>query len=313
MTKGIRPCAALEEIEIIDPARRHALALMLCASSWARAASAGDTGLRVRFCISESLVGDVNVNDARAALRVWIARVSRDLNLGVETNPNIFETRHEILDRVRKGTVDCVAINVLEYRSMAELLDSSHIVAQDSSAPPQYVILVKQGAAAQSLADLRGRRLIMLNTPQTCVAPAWLSWLLRQIKLDEVDRFFGAVTRESKASRVILPVFFGQADACLTTSQSLKTMSELNPQVGKQLRPLATSSEIVATFYAFRKAYRGPMRDKLVTVLSGLRASPSGQQLMTLFQFDGLVLRSTDCLKGALSVLESEERARLRR
>src|SRR5580658_4117391 len=73
--------------------RRQALALMLGAGvlNWLpRALAAADAPLRLAF--SESLVTDVNINDARAAMLIWIKRLMVELNLVVEYSPKVFET-----------------------------------------------------------------------------------------------------------------------------------------------------------------------------------------------------------------------------
>ena len=49
--------------------RRHALALMLGTSRWlAGVASTVDGGGPIRFAIAEAMTGDVNLNDAQAAM-----------------------------------------------------------------------------------------------------------------------------------------------------------------------------------------------------------------------------------------------------
>ena len=42
----------------------------------------------------------------------------------------MFDTTEEIFRRARTGQLDCVALNVVEYRQIADLLDSSQIMAE---------------------------------------------------------------------------------------------------------------------------------------------------------------------------------------
>src|ERR1019366_1049817 len=186
--------------------RRHALALMLGACPWLRGAGdAADGGAPVRLAISESLVSDLNVV--------------------IEFNPKVFDTTEEILRRARGGQLDCVALNVVEYRQIAGVLDPSQIIAEGgASGPEQYVLLAKRNSGIQRLVDLRGRRLCMLKGAEMCVATDWLSAILDDGHFGPSEQFSGSVTTESKASRVVLPVFFGQTDACLTSKRSFDTM-----------------------------------------------------------------------------------------
>ena len=160
--------------------RRDAVALMLgawgCLSSPVAAAS-GDAP--VRLAISESLVSDVNLNDARAAMAIWIKRMMTDLDVVVTLSPKVFDTTEEILRRARNRELDCVALNVVEYRQIADVLDPAGIVAEGgASGEEQYILLAKRNNGIRGLADLRGRRLSELKAPKMCVARAWLSTVL---------------------------------------------------------------------------------------------------------------------------------------
>jgi phosphonate transport system substrate-binding protein len=299
----------------VASSRRHALALMLGAWRWLpRALAAADAGAPVRLAISESLVADVNLNDARAAMAIWLKRMMVDLNLVIEFNPKVFDTTEEIFRRARSGQLDAVALNVVEYRQIADVLDPSEIIAESGAAGmEQYLLLAKRNSGIQHLGDLRGRRLYALKAPKMCVADAWLTTILDEGHLSPSEQFFGSVTTDTKASRVVLPVFFGQADACLTSKQGFDTMCELNPQVGKDLTAIASSPMMVLCFYVFHKNYHSPNRVRFLKVLSELHTSAAGRQLATLFQFDQLTVRDGSCLASALSILDAAERARNRR
>lgn len=236
--------------------RRRALALMLGAGRWLPGAlAATDAGAPVRLAISESVVGDVNLNDARAAMQIWIKRMTQDLNLVLDVK--LFVTTQQIVEGTRKGQLDAVAVNIIEYRQIAEMLDSSRIVnAAGSAGLEQYVILVKQNSGIRQLSDLKGRRLCTLKTPKMCVAPAWLFTVLEDGHYGPAEQFFSSVATDTKFSRVVLPVFFGQADACLTSKRGFDTMCELNPQVARDLKVLIGSPAMVVDFYIFRNNYQ---------------------------------------------------------
>ena len=310
-----RKPAPVGETRSATSSRRHALALMVGAWRWLPGAlAAADPGAPVRVAISETLVADVNTNDARAAMAIWIKRVMVDLNVVIEFNPKVFDTTEEVLRRARSGQVDSVALNVVEYRQIADVLDPSQIIAGAGEAGPEHYLLVaKRNSGIQHLGDLRGRRLCALKAPRMCVAPAWLSTILDEEHFGPSEQFFGSMITDTKASRVVLPVFFGQADACLTTKRGFDTMCELNPQVAKDLTAIASSPAMVLCFYAFHKNYHGVNRERFVKALTGLRASVAGRQLATLFQFDEMAVADASCLAGALAILDAAERARGRR
>lgn len=293
--------------------RRHALALMLGAGGWLAAAlEAADGGASVRLAISETVVGDVNLNDARAAMLVWTKRLTEDLNVVID--PKLFNSTQEIVDRTRKGQLDAMAVNVIEYRQIADLLDSSQIIgAAGAAGLEQYLILVKQNSGIRQLGDLKGRRLCTLKTPKMCVAPAWLFTILEEGHHGPAEQFFASMVSDAKFSRVVLPVFFGQVDACLTSKRGFDTMCELNPQVAKELKVIASSPLMVVSFYVFRKNYQGVNREKLIKAILNLSSTVAGRQLATLFQFEDLGIRDASCLTSVLGMLDAADRLRGRR
>lgn len=292
--------------------RRQALALPLALiPPAARIIWADQSGVPVRLAISQNVVGAVNLNDARAAMQVWVKRLTADLNVIVD--PKLFSTTEEIVDRARKGQLDAVALDTLEFLQIANVMDTSQIVnSAGDRGFERYLILTRQSSQIGQLAELKGRRLCQLKTSKTCLAAAWLSTVLEEHHLPQAEQFFGPVTTEGKFSRVVLPVFFGQVDACLTTQRGFETMRELNPQVGRELRVIAESPPLIVSFYIFRKNYRSAEKDRVIRAISGLRNSPDGQELATLFQFDALAVRDGSALTVTLGMLDAADRIRAR-
>lgn len=294
--------------------RRQALALLAGAAALPSAWCAADSVPPLRLAVSESLVMDVNTNDASAAMSIWVKRIAQEMNIAVDYNPKAFDTSQEILNRARKGLLDAVALNVLEYRQVAEALDSTQIVAESGSpGPDQYLLLVKNNSGIQKPSDLRGLRLMMLRNPRMCVASAWLSMILEGSYSGPGDKFFAAAGSDTKVGRVVLPVFFGQADACVATKRGFESMCELNPQVARELKTIAASPGMVVNGYVFRRNYQSVYRERFVKALSGLRSTVAGRQIAMLFQFDELTLRDASCFAPALGVLDAADRIHSRR
>ncbi|MFN7938170.1 MAG: PhnD/SsuA/transferrin family substrate-binding protein [Bryobacteraceae bacterium] len=263
---------------------------------------------QLRFSLSDSMIGDVNVTDARSAMVVWLKRIEQDLKVTLRYDPNIFESPARMLSRLRQGQLDAVAVNILEFRRMMDWLDLDRVTVPMQKSKLQYVLLVRPESGIAKLSDLRSRRIMCLEAPPACIAQHWLSNLLRAEALGEAELFFSSIVRKAKPSQVILPVFFGQTDACLTTNSSFLTMAELNPQVSKKLSPLAISPELVTTLYAFRKGWNDRSREIVMRSLEDLRVSPGGRQILNMFQCERLAVQPGACLKSALEIVAQWER-----
>ena len=140
--------------------------------AWCRlpgALAATDAGTPVRLAISESVMGDVNLNDARAAMNIWLKQIAQDLNIAFDLK--LIDTS-AILEGVRSGQLDALGLSVIEYRPIADLLDSSRIVTSaGAEGLEQYLVVVKQNSGIRQLGDLKGRRMCVLKTPKMCLEP----------------------------------------------------------------------------------------------------------------------------------------------
>jgi phosphonate transport system substrate-binding protein len=290
--------------------RRRALAALLGPLVWLPdRLRAADPPLRL--AISESLAGDVNRNDARVAMQVWVRKLTESMDISIDLKAMV--PTEEIIEGARSGSFEGIGLNILEYRRIADIMDASQIIGGEGERGMQrYCILTKQSSGFHQLGDLKGRRLSVLKDPLMCVAPYWLGNVLEEGHYGPAERFFGSMATETKLSRVILPVFFGQTDACLTTMLGFESMTELNPQVGRDLRPIAISAPMVVAFYIFRRNCRRLGRDQVMRALSTFDTTAVGQQIGTLFHFNHTALRDGSSLASALAVLEAADRNHIR-
>jgi ABC-type phosphate/phosphonate transport system substrate-binding protein len=294
----------------VDRARRRLVKAMLALPAAMSAGGAESSQAPLRVAISETLLGDVNLSDARAAMVVWVKRIEQDLKMNLEMDASVFESSDGLEAKLRAGRLDTVAMNILEYRRMREWLDQKEVTIGMHRGKLQYLILVRADSGIEKLSQLKGSRFILMSNPATCIAPGWLTTLIGAADPQgSPGKFFGTLSRESNATRVMLPVFFGKADGCLTTAHSYATMCELNPQVEKRMRRLETSPELVTALYAFRKDWDRELRRQLNQTLVNFQANPSTRQLLAMFQSEGLMVRDPSCLNSALQIIAQAERS----
>jgi phosphonate transport system substrate-binding protein len=215
----------------------------------------------------------------------------------------------QLLVAIRGGTVDMFSVTVQEYRQVTPYVDTSRIITDDYGGE-ELLLVVREGSGIMNLAGLRGRSLILQESPSTSLAEPWLTVSLWQDGLESPQQLFGHMTRNTKLSQVVLPVFFGQADACVVTRRGLDTMVELNPQLSRKLKVLLASPKMESAFFAWRKGYPANLKKPVLDRLLDLKSSAAARQVLTLFQSPGFTARDTDCLRPANTLLDAYERHR---
>jgi phosphonate transport system substrate-binding protein len=286
--------------------------LLAGCAAWAGCAAAATgvehtvDGAGLRIGVSASITGEMNVNDARVALRAWAEEVARQSGLRFEPELCTYE---ELIQKIRNHQVDAFSLNVLEFARVA-VYAGRELVVDQSQLPDgeDYVLLVHQSSGIQSLADLHGRSLLLYRNTRTCLDRIWLDTLLAAAHLGSADSFLGRLESSPKVSRVVLPVFFRQADACLVPRQAFSTMCELNPQLARQLHTLAISPKLLTTFMAFHKDCPPETRRKFLAAVSDLQRTAAGRQALTLFGGTHLVQADIAALHTSLELLHAYER-----
>ena len=311
------PLAARAFKPALKPRLRTWLALALVAFSSARwSAQAGNPPPenleKFRIAFSAGILGEVNRNDATAAILVWGQIVTGQRKLRTEAIPMVFDGSDELFSALQDGTIDAATVLTEEYfaHPLTAAPDGLFLGSKGGKITEQYVLLVRQGGTIQDIASLKGHSLELHQSPRTSLAPAWLDTLLALHKLGLLEDLFSKTTRLDKVSRVINRLFFRQSDACVVTREAFETAAELNPQVGKELRVLATSGEVVPSFFFFRAGLAPGLRKALEEAVLNVHTTAPGKQAMTVFQLERLEKHPLSCLDSARDLLV--ERARLR-
>ncbi len=277
--------------------------LFLALLAIVRPAPSADTTFRIAF--ARQLFTDVNENDARASMKAWGQSVARERGIPTDPDPQLLETTAETIQAMRERKTDAVALRITDFQQLREQVPCTTLFVTVAAglSVERYGVIVRSDRGISGLADLRGKTLSLQDHPRACLAPQWLDLLLHDQNLPQATRFFGPILRAPKTSKAILPVFFRQRDAAVATLAGFQVMVELNPQLGQQLKIIATSPEVVPVLLCFRPDYAPPFKDLLFATLRELHRSPTGQQVLHIFQGDRLEEQTLAFLQPTLDLL----------
>jgi phosphonate transport system substrate-binding protein len=149
---------------------------------------------------------------------------------------------------------------------------------------------------------------MVLSSPAMNLAAVWLDVELAKKSLPQTTKLVGKITEATKAAKTVLPVFFNQADACLITRRAFDTMVELNPQVGRQLRVIATSPDYIASLFGFLTDVPTELKEKTIRAFSRLHTTTIGLQTLTLFQTDTILECPVATFAPSLALLDEHAR-----
>ncbi|MGA9671644.1 MAG: PhnD/SsuA/transferrin family substrate-binding protein [Terracidiphilus sp.] len=293
--------------------RRRSLALLARAATvmlMPRFSRAEKPAHVLRVAISIDTLAGANVNDARAAYKVWISEVVRQMPSTVaQMDPEIFLPSERMLLCIRQSTIECFGVTALELLKVVDLVDPDYLLLQDYLADGmEYVLLVNNNSAFKKLADLRGAQILTHFHRDMVLAPAWLGTLMAANNLPQPEHFFASQTPVGNLNQVVLPVFFRRVDGACLARRDWETAVELNPQLGRDLRPLAVSPKLVPIAIGFRRGCSVEGRKVLIDSILKVATMAAGQQIVTLYQSHGFVVRPTSVMNSTIELLRQFER-----
>lgn len=252
---------------------------------------------------------DVEIKDAEAALKVWSAELGRKVNHTVESV--FYEKAEPLIRDIESGRIDLASISVIDYlraeRKTELEVAFTHVVGEKNT--KKYLLLVRNDNGAVKMADLRKKKMSILKGDP--ISKVFLDTLLYRQGLGNMTSFFYQVEERMKPSQVVLPVLFGQSDACVIADTFYNTVVEMNPQVGKVLKPIASTPELVDTVLIFRRSYRQDLKEKASRILDQMNGYPKGKQILTLFKIDDLIPISDSGLSSTRAFLAEHDRLKM--
>ncbi len=286
------------------------LATLLTIWTFPATAPAQAAGDPFRIGFTNNMFDEVNENDARAALTIWAQTIARGKDLPIESEVVVFQNAEDMLAELLDGQLDLVGGTTIDYYQLHGEVDFSPIMLTyvGGETAEEYVLLTHRDSSLATLSDLAGRHVLLQQTFRTSLAPLWLDTLLVQEGLAPLVGLAGQVTTQTILSQVLLPVFFHQADACLVTRHGFETMAELNPQIGAQLRVLASSERMVPNLVFFRRDYRPSYLEKLLESIRNLHETPAGRQVLLVFNLERARDYPETALDSALELIALHRR-----
>jgi phosphonate transport system substrate-binding protein len=281
------------------------LAVLPAFQAVAADASQSNETVAVHFAFSRSMFKDINQNDAVAAMKVYCKVIGDADGFDTSSGPIYLDGTHAIAEMLRLKKIDIISLGTEEYLALEDQgLSGPLLMATiNHKVTEEYVLLARDDSAIRSAGDLKGHSLIILNDLRASLAAVWLEVYCREQGLGPANQVFTKVTTSTKATQVVLPVFFGKVDTCIATLSGWEVMGQLNPQVKKQLRAIAVSVPVVPGLACFRRDLPEAVKQLLLKSADESGAKPAFRQVMALFKTEELSRQPDSALDGTRQLI----------
>jgi ABC-type phosphate/phosphonate transport system substrate-binding protein len=276
--------------------------------AWSAGAAAEPVVLRIG--VATDVLLDVSRKDAQAAFDVWAQQLGRERGDNSETRSFFLEDPDAVATAIRRNEVDLVLLPTLDFlrlqRQQAPIEPVRVGIGARTSLDVE-VLLVHRDTLPRGLRGLTGQRLMVQPGAVGSLSRLWLDTLLAKEGLPDSGQGFGQIRQGLRASQVVLPVFFRQAEAALVKEASFATVGEMNPQVARDVVALARSPGLVHGVVCFNRQIAAESRRLLMTGLEQMSTSAAGRQILTLFRINQLPPYDTSQVANVVEMLRQRE------
>ena len=262
----------------------------------------------MRVAVHLGAMRDVSRADIEVSLKVWANELMTTLEVPAEV---LFYTdlpgirRDMVSGRVNFVIAD--PISFLRNFSLDELADGFGSVGAGEDT---MVLIARKNAGISGLADLRGKRVVLLSESE--VPGLWLDVICLRTFQQSCLRSGLEVSQEKLSQRQVFKVFFGKADAALVRSRAFETAAELNPQIRQQLLVVERVPLYPGAMGLFSATVSREFRDYVMAKVARFDREPRGRQMMEILHSEQ-VGRISKQLLEPIQVLLMEHAAFVKR
>lgn len=181
--------------------------------------------------------GEIKDSDFEIANRFLIKHLLPEMDITLLR----FHDTDKIIDAIEAGEIDFAEVPPIYFASLPESkrkkLRVLSLLSTNTERLTRYVLLSK----GKSLSDLKGKTLKMVSQIDRGLISLWFDQVMLRETASSPAAHFSSIEKSKDPNQVLVNTFFGKADACIVSEAHYHLISELNPQIGKTLKPILLS------------------------------------------------------------------------
>jgi ABC-type phosphate/phosphonate transport system substrate-binding protein len=246
-----------------------------------------------------NLLSGVNPKDAKVAVEMDLLRYYKGQLPDVSIEFEFLADRKKTLQILQERKLHGISLSGVDFLYMKDKAPIRPIFVTSKTDRPteSYVLVTPAKTSLESLSKSPQRRLVTENIGDQSIGLIWLDTILLDKGYGVGTEFFTAIRHAEKPARMVLPVFFGQAEACLVPESAFDTMSELNPQISKRLKVLLRSPGFVRTVNCLLDNLHPDFFTTMEKNALHMKDTVEGRQMAMIFHVNGAFMYDPKYLK----------------
>jgi ABC-type phosphate/phosphonate transport system substrate-binding protein len=238
------------------------------------------------FATLDNTYTGMHIAESRLALQGIMQKIFTPKYPHIHLHLDFLVKDNGLIDTITNKKYDVIATTGLDYLSLRERIHLRPLAILSKTDEPTdtFMLVTRKNKSLKTLAGLPNRTLIIEAGGGGEVANLWLDTVLAARGLPPHEKFFNVLRTGDKPSRTLLPVFFGQADACVVSESAFGVMSELNPQLKEHLVVEERSAGYISILISATDRLEDWARDIVMQETMRMHTLADGQQILTIMQ-----------------------------
>lgn len=163
----------------------------------------------VRIGFARDTIGEINENDAMAAVKLWSTQLVQSSDFDVQIQAKIYEDIQSIKTALAQKQVDFINLSAVLFFDLQHLLNHKQLIFAvfGNSIHTEHLLVVPQKSGITDLKDLKGCVLRFLDDPKNALGTTWLDVRLAGEQLSAADHFFSQMVPAKKISGAFFQFF----------------------------------------------------------------------------------------------------------
>ena len=245
------------------------------------------TRLNMGFYVP-SITEIASLSDIEVSMNFWVKDFitveARKRGIEVfDSRALLFDNIIDIHDALIRGELDFVIappMLLAKFFQRSELQDGFTGILQGRR-PDNLMLIARGDKHLQGVQDLKGKRITLHENDE--FAAMYLDSLFLEQFHQPVERLASQILKQTKGSRIVLDVYFGNVDAGLVYRNAFEVMAELNPDIAKKLIVIDQYPIKSRNFGYFASSY--PYAKELTLIASeSFLGSARAKQILEVFK-----------------------------
>lgn len=147
----------------------------------------------------KNLFMEVDVNDAQAAIKVWLDELVKTYHYsnGYNLKSKIYNQIDEVNEEKSRDSLAILSLNTYDYlnNNMTIGLDPKLVPSTEGDIFGDYYILVRKGGHYKDIKDLKGAIIGVPASTNHIASRLWLDVLLAKLNIPDKTKFFKSLLR----------------------------------------------------------------------------------------------------------------------